>query len=143
MKNIKFRLQHYVLFLLILLARLSAFAQITPSQDSYVNTASAATNFGSTATLGVISSGSSIQTTYVQFDLSSIPTSYKSANVAKATLKLFVNSVSSNGSFNVDFVNGSWGEKTITADLLPALGTTIKGTIPLSSSSVNTTSPLT
>jgi hypothetical protein len=127
MKNLKFRLQYYIFLLLILFARLSAFAQISPSQDAYINTATAATNYGTAATLGVVSSASSIQTTYIKFVLSWVPAGYTSANVAKATLKLYVNSVPTAGSFNVDLVDGSWSEKTITANLLPVLGTTIKG----------------
>jgi hypothetical protein len=138
MKSLKFRLQYCVFLLLMLIARLSAFAQITPSQDAYINTATAATNYGTAATLGVVSSASSIQTTYIKFDLSSVPAGYTSANVAKATLKLYVNSVTNAGSFNVDFVNGSWTEKTITADLLPVLGTTIKGSVPLTTANANT-----
>ena len=35
------------------------------------------------------------------------------------------------GSFNVDYVNGTWTESTITADNAPALGTTIAASVPL------------
>jgi hypothetical protein len=35
------------------------------------------------------------------------------------------------GSFNVDYVNGTWAENTLTADLAPALGTTIAASVPL------------
>src|SRR5262249_5255630 len=137
MKSLKLRLQYYLLLLLSLFIRLSVFAQITPSQDSYINTATAAPNYGSAPTLDVVSSETSIQTTYTKFDLSPIRAGYKSSNVAKATLKLFVNGVSTNGSFNLDLVIGTWSEKTITATLLPALGTTIKGSIPLTTANVN------
>jgi hypothetical protein len=82
-----------------------------------------------------VESGS--QTTYVQFDLSSIPSGYTSASVAKATLKLYVNAVTAAGSFNVDYVNGTWTEKTITADVAPALGTTIVSSVPLTSANVH------
>jgi len=37
----------------------------------------------------------------------------------------------------VDFVNGSWGEKTITADLAPALGNTIASSVPLTNANTN------
>jgi hypothetical protein len=49
MKNLKFRLQYCLFLLLILFARLSVFAQITPSQHAYINTATAATNYGEDA----------------------------------------------------------------------------------------------
>src|SRR5271165_5058933 len=35
------------------------------------------------------------------------------------------------GSFNVDYVNGTWAEKTIDASNAPALGTTIAASVPL------------
>jgi len=43
----------------------------------------------------VVSSTASIQTTYIQFNLSSTPAGYTGANVAKATLKLFACCVNS------------------------------------------------
>ena len=57
--------------------------------------------------------------------------------MANATLKLYVNSVSKAGSFNLDFVNGSWSEKTITAALSPALGNTIASSVPLTTANAN------
>jgi len=79
-------------------------AQITPSQDAYTDSSSPTKNFGNSTTLGV---ESATQTTFIQFDLSSIPSGYNGSNVAKATLKLYVSAVATAGSFNVDYVNGS------------------------------------
>jgi len=70
------------------------------------------------------------QTTFIQFNLSSIPASYTCADMTQATLKLYVNAVTAPGSFNVDYVNGTWTESTITADNAPALGTTIAASVP-------------
>lgn len=137
MKHMNHRLFALLLLLLTLGTLTSAFAQITPSQDSYTDTSKATTNFGTATTLGVASSTASLQNTYIQFDLSSVPAGYTSANVAKATLKLYVNSVATAGTFNVDFVNGSWSEKTMTADLVPALGTTIASNVGVSSANVH------
>jgi hypothetical protein len=119
--------------LICLLAAITQ-AQMTPSDDAYINTASPTTNYGSAVTLGVVSPA---QTTYIRFDLSSIPAGYTGANVAKASLKIYVNAVTAAGSFNVDFVNGTWSEKTITANLAPALGTTIAGSVPLAKANVH------
>ena len=118
--------------LLFTLGPLIAFGQNTPTDDAYTNTAAPTTNYGTAATLGVVSA---TQTAYIRFDLSSIPAGYTSANVAKASLKLYVNAVTTVGSFNVDFVNGTWSEKTITASLSPALGTTIAASVPLTKTS--------
>src|SRR5271157_1556989 len=137
MKNLTLQLRLASLLSLILLACMAAYGQITPSQDAYTNSADPTINYGAAVTLGVVSSTPSIQTTYVQFDLSSIPAGYTSANVAKATLKLYVNAVTTAGSFNVDYVNGAWTEKTIKASLAPALGSTIVASVPLTSSNVH------
>jgi hypothetical protein len=120
--------------LLALCAWTTAYGQITPSQDAYTNTATPTTNLGTKTVLDV-ESGS--QTTYIQFDLSSIPAGYTSASIAKATLKLYVNAVTAAGSFNVDYVNGTWSEKTITASVAPALGTTLVSSVPLTSANVH------
>jgi outer membrane biogenesis lipoprotein LolB len=80
-----------ILVAVILLLLSSALsAQQTPKADAYTNSASPATNFGNSGTLNVQSPS---QTSYIQFDLSSIPPGYTSANIAKASLKLYVNSV--------------------------------------------------
>jgi hypothetical protein len=59
------------------------------------------------------------------------------ADITKGTLKLYVNAVTTAGSFNVDLVNGTWSESTITADLAPALGTTIAASVPLTTADKN------
>jgi len=57
--------------------------------------------------------------------LSSIPSGYTGSNIAKASLKLYVNAVTTAGSFNVDYVNGAWTEGTIDASNAPPPGATI------------------
>jgi hypothetical protein len=89
---------------LILLACTVAYGQLTPSGDAYTNTATPTTNYGAKTLLDVESS----QTSFIQFNLSSIPSGYTSADITKATLKLYVNAVTTAGSFNVDYVNRSW-----------------------------------
>jgi hypothetical protein len=138
MRYVNRRLALASLFVCIMLAAATVgFAQITPLQDSYTSSNTPTANYGTATSLGVVNSTSSIQSTYIQFDLSSIPASYTGANVAKATLKLYVNSVAKAGSFNVVLVNGSWSEKTITAGIVPALGTTISASVPLTTAKLN------
>jgi len=109
----------------------SALAQISPTQDAFTNTASPGTNYGANALLNVKSNK---EISYIQFDLASIPSS---ASVAQATLKLYVNAVTTAGSFNVDYVNGSWSETTITHNLAPVLGTTIASNVSLAATGKN------
>src|SRR5438270_8241095 len=106
----------------------AAQAQITPSDDAYVNAASATTNFGNAVTLN-LASGS--QTSYLRFDFTAVPSSYTGAQVAKATLKIFVNSVTTAGSFNIDLVGTPWTERKITYSLQPVLLSTIASSVPL------------
>jgi hypothetical protein len=129
MKNLKTQLAVFLLSTLCLLT--SAYAQITPLGDSYTNTADPTTNYGSKALLDV--DGSS-QVTYIQFNLASIPSG---ASVSQATLKLYVNSVTTAGSFNVDYVNGTWSESTIDYSNAPTLGTTIAASVPLTTADKN------
>src|SRR5208282_2285247 len=84
---------------LILLACMSAYGQLTPLGDSYTNTGTPTTNYGAKTLLDV---DGATQITYIQFSLASIPAS---ASISQATLKLYVNTVTSAGSFNVDYVN--------------------------------------
>jgi Chaperone of endosialidase len=134
MKNPKMQLAVLLLSTLSLLT--SAYAQLTPSADAYTNSALPTTNYGA-ATLLYVENATATQTAYIQFNLSSIPSGYTGAGITKATLKLYVNAVTTAGSFNVDYVNGAWAEKTITANLAPALGTTIAASVPLTTASKN------
>lgn len=118
------------LCVLVLLAA-SSQAQITPSQDAFTNSADPTTNFGANTLLDV--DGAS-QVTYIQFNLASIPAG---AHVRQATLKLYVNAVTTVGSFNVDYVNGSWVESSITHSLAPALGNTIASGVSLTAADKN------
>ena len=73
--------------------------QAPPSDDTYITSSKTAGNYGTSASLAVQAPGTS---SLIRFDLSGIPAGYTSANVAKASLKLYVSAVTANGSFNVD-----------------------------------------
>jgi len=109
----------------------SALSQITPSDDAYTLTSSPTRNFGSAKSLAVESSGA---TAFIRFDLSAIPPSVTGSMVAKGTLKIFVDTVPTAGSFNVDLVASSWTEGSITADNSPTLDSAIASAIPISTS---------
>jgi hypothetical protein len=111
-----------------------AYGQITPSADAYTNTAGSKTNYGASALLDV---DGATQAAYIQFNLASIPATYTSVDIGRATLKLYVNSVPAAGSFNVDYVNGSWTESTINSSLAPVLGTTIAASVPITTADKN------
>ncbi len=133
MKNLKTQLRLASLLSLILQA-CTAYGQLTPSGDAYTNTADPTTNYGAQKLLDVESAS---QTAYIQFNLSSIPSGYTGADITKATLKLYVNAVTKAGSFNVDYVNGTWSEGTIDANNAPALGSTLAASVPLTTADRN------
>jgi hypothetical protein len=115
----------------ILLSYISAHGQITPSQDAYTNSTDPTTNYGAKTLLDV---DGATQITYIQFNLASTPSG---ASVSQATLKLYVNAVTTAGSFNVDYVNGAWAEATITHNMAPALGTTIASNVSIPTADKN------
>jgi trimeric autotransporter adhesin len=131
MKNSKLQVLPILVLLLCMLSWVGAFGQITPSQDAFTNTAAGSTNYGANVLLDV---NGAKEIVYIQFNLASIP---GSANVSQATLKLYVHTVTTAGSFNVDYVNGSWAESTITSSLSPVLGTTIAPSVPITAASKN------
>ena len=91
--DLTFRSVLRCIVLILALLTIAAKAQITPSADAYTNTADPTTNYGASVLLNV---GGATQTTYIQFDLSSIPSG---ASVSQATLKLYVDGVATAGSF--------------------------------------------
>jgi hypothetical protein len=86
MKSLTTQLRLASLLSLLLLACMAAYGQLTPLGDSYTNTAAPTTSYGAKTVLDVESS----QTTFISFNLSSIPASYTSAETTQATLKLSV-----------------------------------------------------
>ena len=131
MKNPVTQLRLASLLSLILLTWTAAHAQVTPSQDSFTNSADATTNYGANVLLDV---NGAKELAYIQFDLASIPSS---ASVSQATLKLYVNAVTTAGSFNVDYVNGSWEESTLDASNAPPLGASIASNVSITTADKN------
>jgi hypothetical protein len=120
-----------VVLFLSLFVDIAAHAQITPIGDAYTNSATPTTNYGAKTLLDVDAAS---QISYIQFDLGSIPSG---ASVIQATLKLYVNSVTTAGGFNVDYVNGSWSEGTIDYSNAPSLGSSIASGIEITTAEKN------
>jgi hypothetical protein len=131
MKKLKAHVRLTSVLALTLLACSAAYAQITPLGDSYTNTAASTINYGAKTLLDV---DGATQITYIQFNLASIPTT---ASISRATLKLYVNTVPTAGSFNVDYVNGAWVESTIDASNAPPLGATIASNLAITTADKN------
>src|ERR1035441_1036394 len=112
-----------------LVAPLMMAQSAPPAADTYTRSSQATSNFGAQTTLQVRSGYNS----YVQFNLAPVPTG---TTVAKATLRLFVDSVNTAGSFNLFPVTSAWTESGLTWNTAPTLGTSL-GSTSIATSSAN------
>jgi hypothetical protein len=131
MKNLTLQLRRASLLSLIMLACTAAFGQITPLGDTYTSSADPTTNYGAQKTLDV---DAAKEITYIQFNLASVPSG---ASISQATLKLYVNTVSTAGAFELYAVNGAWTESALTYSIAPALGSVIDSNVPITTADKN------
>jgi len=111
-----------------LMAILATAQSAPPASDAYTSSTSSTKNYGSATTLQV---GSGVRT-FLQFDLSTLPAV---TTVSKATLRLYVDSVTTAGSFDVLLVQNAWDEGTLTDKNRPSPAIVIAGPISVASSS--------
>lgn len=82
-------------------------------------------NFGARANLTV----SSLNNAYIKFKLSStLPPGTRGADVARATVKLYIGDIARAGKIDIYQVNGGWSESAITFDNSPARGSLLATT---------------
>ena len=94
----------------------------TLAADTAVNSTHPATNYGNLTNLYV--SGTS--TALLRFDLGTLPNGARAADVSRATLRLFVNRVTTPGVLTVGAVGAAWNEGAVTLQTLPAIGNAIE-----------------
>ena len=90
--------------------------------DSYINSPAPTSNFGTSASLRINNSAK----TLLRFDLSELPNTTIAADVAKATLIFWVNTVTSAGALQVSPLTGAWTESGVTWATAPTESATIK-----------------
>lgn len=103
--------------LLLLAPSAAQAAGVKLTNDSYTSASRANTNFGAANTINV----SSNETGFLRFDLADLPAGVLSAEVEKATLKLYLSAVSAAGSFQICQVTSAWTESTITQNTIPSI----------------------
>jgi hypothetical protein len=91
--------------------------------DAHVSSTRSTTNFGTLANLYVGNGNTAL----LQFDLSTLPTGLTSAQVARATLTVFVNRVNIGGTVNLSPVTSAWSESAVTYATIPAIGAPVNG----------------
>jgi hypothetical protein len=107
-------------------ATASTSISLSPVADTWVNSESAASNYGAAATLRV--DGSPVRNAYLRFDLSGI-----SGTVTGALLKLYPNSASRAGLSVHRVASTTWRETATLAANAPAMGTAAVSSGPLTS----------
>lgn len=108
-----------VLLMVITLSFVSSvYADGVLKDDAYTQTGTPNQNFGTNANLRVASGVNS----YLKFDLSNLPPGTSANDVAKVTLRLWVNTVTTPGSFDIRRITGVWNESTLTSNTAPSLG---------------------
>src|SRR5215469_10615356 len=81
-------------------------AGVNTSADTYVSSSSPTANFG-TATAVNIGGGN---TGLIQFDLSALPPGLTAAQINKATMTFFVNTVLVSGGADISVITSAWTE---------------------------------
>jgi hypothetical protein len=97
---------------------LRATVNFTPVADSYINSSSPTSNYGTSNTLYV--DGSPTVRSYLRFNVAGV-----SGTVSKVTLRIYANSKSTSGILAYRVADTTWGETTITYNNAPALGTVL------------------
>ena len=94
---------------------------VTLSGDASVNSAHASVNYGALSNL-YAGNGN---TSFLQFDLRTLPAGTTSAQISHATLTIFVNRVNAAGTVTISPVSAPWSEYSVTAATAPATGSSI------------------
>jgi len=97
-------------------------ALATLTDDAHTSAAQRAQNFGSAPSLLLQGPGAITTRVYLRFDLSTLPAGTRGPDVGRALLRLWVNSVTKGGMFDVHTVKGGWTEGAITGANAPPPG---------------------
>jgi hypothetical protein len=83
----------------------------------------AGSNYGAAPTINV--GGPNGSWALVQFDLTALPAGTTAANIARATLTLFVNKIGAAGTIDISVANGAWTEAGVNGNKAPAAAAAI------------------
>ena len=106
------------------------FAQSALTDDAYTsgNSRNADGNLGTKTSLTISPSGN----VYIKFKLSStLPSSTPGSDVARATLKLYISTIVSEGKIDIYQVTSAWDEGTITFNTAPTLGSLVATSVQI------------
>jgi hypothetical protein len=126
-----------VLACLALLGRPAEAVQAVVTDDAYAASATEARNFGEAPSL-LVQGPPRRATGFVKFDLTMLPSGIQGSDVARATLILWVNTVTGPGLFDVQAVRGPWRESTLTWANAPRIGGVEVGGVPVTAAARHT-----
>jgi hypothetical protein len=110
-------------------------ATLTDDASTFGNAPATNTGLQPVISLRLPGDASKQRVGYVKFDVAgTTPAGTTGAQIAKATLRLFVDDVKTAGAFNVAEVLSAWTEDTINAGNAPALGMIVASGVPVSAS---------
>ena len=113
---------------LVSLPAVASAVQLTIDADTFVNAGSANQNNGNNTTLKVSPS----LTTFMKFDLTTLPDGLTAADIDKATFTFYVNTVTTQGPINIKTpVANGWLEASLTYANRPALGNPVLTSLPI------------
>lgn len=120
------RRTRHLLTVLVLLAavaspRVASAVEAILTDDAYISLATQTRNFGSGGSL-LVQGPAKAAHAYLKFDLSTLPGGTQGSDILKATLRLWVQGVTTPGLFDVRIVRGAWSESTLTGVGAPSLG---------------------
>jgi hypothetical protein len=98
-----------------LLTATSWAAGANATADTYISASSPAVNFGTAAAVNIGNGNTGL----IQFDLSSLPAGTTAAQIGKATMSFYVNSVVVSGSVDIAQVTSAWTESGVTFNTAP------------------------
>lgn len=112
---------------------------LTLSDDASVKNTAPTTNSGASSSLKVSSknAGAKVGRAFLRFDTADLPAGLPATSVAKATLRLFVDSVKVPGSLAVYPVIGAWSEDGLTDGTAPALGAAPVGSVAIAETNLD------
>ena len=145
----KFVRRHLFVFLLIgmtmLLPSLSLAVEAVLTDDAYTYSKKKNLKYGTQAVLSVWgpAGGTPLTRSFLKFDLSTLPAGITADNVQKATLKLYVNRLTTAGSFDIFKVTADWDEMTITDQTAPSFDEVVAAGVPINQGKIFVTVDLT
>jgi len=101
-------------------------ANLPVSADTYTSNHERPQTHGSQSDLNI----SIHESSYLKFDLSSLPADLTNSQIRQAVLRVYVNSINGSGTVSVAQVTSPWSEDTLTYSASPSIGSTQATFVP-------------